>query len=84
MLQATVCDGDAFDMLSFFKDLFGSAKVDVGRCDIVDAFMIAGIVIVLDEGIDLPFEITGQIVIVEQDAVLQGLVPTFDLPCVCG
>ena len=53
MLQATVCDCNAFDTLSFFEDLFGSAKVDVGRCDIVDAFVIAGIVIVLDEGIDL-------------------------------
>jgi hypothetical protein len=30
---------------------------------------------VLDEGADLPFEISGQVVVVEQDAVLQGLVP---------
>jgi hypothetical protein len=30
----------------------------------------------LDEGIDLPFEISGQIIVVEQDAVLEGLVPT--------
>ena len=44
MLQATVCDGEAFDTLSFFKGPFGSAKVDVGRCDIIDAFMIASIV----------------------------------------
>lgn len=78
MLQATVCDGDAFDAPAFCDDLFGSAKVDVGRCDIVDAFMIAGIVIVIDEGIDLAFEIAGQIVVVEQNAVLQGLVPAFD------
>ena len=65
MLQATVCDGDAFDTLSFCEDLFGSAKVDVGRCDIVDALMIAGIVVVLDECIDLAFEIARQIVVVE-------------------
>ena len=36
--------------------------------------MIANVVIVRDEGIDLPFENTGQIVVVEQDAALQGLV----------
>ncbi|MFG3595138.1 hypothetical protein ACFXS9_24660 [Bradyrhizobium sp. RDI18] len=29
-----------------------------------------------DESVDLPFEITWQIVVVEQDAALQGLVPT--------
>ena len=43
MLQATVCDGNAFDALSFFEDLFGSAKVDVGWCDIVDALVVAGV-----------------------------------------
>ena len=32
-----------------------------------------------DEGADLPFEISGQVVVVEQDAVLQGLVPALDL-----
>jgi len=41
--------------------------------------MIADVVIVLDEGADLPFEISGQVVVVEQDAVLQGLVPALDL-----
>ena len=32
------------------------------------------------EGADLPFEIAGQVVVVEQDAVLQGLMPALDLP----
>ena len=41
--------------------------------------MIADVVIVRDEGVDLPFKIAGQIVVVEQDAALQGLVPTLDL-----
>ena len=41
--------------------------------------MIADVVIVLDEGADLPFEISGQVVVVEQDVVLQGLVPALDL-----
>ena len=33
-----------------------------------------------DEGVDLPFEIVRQIIVVEQNAVLQGLMPTLDLP----
>ena len=41
--------------------------------------MIADVIVVLDEGADLPFEIAGQIVVFEQDAVLQGLVPALDL-----
>jgi hypothetical protein len=40
--------------------------------------VIAGVVIIFDEGFDLPFEIAGQVVVVEQNAVLQGLVQTFD------
>ena len=32
-----------------------------------------------DEGVNLPFEIARQVVVVEQNAVLQGLMPTLDL-----
>ena len=41
--------------------------------------MTALMIVVLDEPIDLGFEITGQIVVFQQDPVLQGLVPTLDL-----
>ena len=41
--------------------------------------MITLVVIVLDERLDLRFEIAGQIIIFEQDAVFEGLVPTLDL-----
>ena len=40
--------------------------------------MVADVAIVLDER-DLGFEISGQVVVVEQDAVLQGLMPALDL-----
>ena len=41
--------------------------------------MIALVVVVIDEGFNLGFEITGQEVVFQQDAVLQCLMPTFDL-----
>ena len=41
--------------------------------------MIALMIVVLDEPIDLGFEITGQIVVFQQYRVLQGLVPSLDL-----
>jgi hypothetical protein len=37
------------------------------------------VIVVFDERFDLDLEISGQEVVFEQDAVLQGLVPAFDL-----
>ena len=79
MLQATVCDGGPLDASAFCEDRLRSAKVDVSGREVVDALVIADVIVVLDEGVDLPLEISGQIIVVEQDAVLQGLVPTLDL-----
>ena len=33
--------------------------------------MITDVIVVLDEGINLPFKIAGQVVVVEQDAVYE-------------
>ena len=46
--------------------------------------MIADVVVVLDGGVDLPFEIAGQIVVLRVNAVLQGLVPALDLSLSSG
>ena len=46
--------------------------------------MIPGLVVVLDKGPDLSFEIAGQVVVFQQDAVLQGLVPALDLALCLG
>ena len=53
--------------------------VDVGRGEIVDALVVAAVVVVVDEGRDLGFEIAGQEVIFQQDAVFECLVPALDL-----
>jgi hypothetical protein len=37
--------------------------------------VIAGMVVVLDEGGDLAFEIAGQVVVLKQDAILERLMP---------
>ena len=79
MLQATVCDGGSLMRLRSARIVCGSAEVDVSRREVVDAFMIADVIVVLDEGGDLPFEIARQVIVVEQNAVLQGLVPALDL-----
>ena len=41
--------------------------------------MVARVVVVLDEGADLRLEVARQVVVLEQDAVLERLVPALDL-----
>jgi len=40
-----------------WEDRLGSAKVEIGLCEVVDALMIADVIVVFDEGPYLPFEI---------------------------
>ena len=41
--------------------------------------MVAPMIAMIDKGFNLRFEVTWQEVVLEQNAVLQGLMPTFDL-----
>ena len=79
MLQAAILDCGSFDPFSFQQDGLSAAEVNVGRRDIVQALVIAAMVVVIDEGVDSGFQVAGQIVVFQQDAVLQGLMPAFDL-----
>jgi len=79
MLQASIGDGHALDLFAFGEDLGATAKVDISWRHVVDALVVAGVVVVADEGRDLPFEFAGQIVVVEQDAVLERLMSALDL-----
>ena len=58
MLQA-IYDGLAFDPFAFEEDGLGPPEVDVSRSEIAEALVIASMVVVLDEGGDLAFEIAG-------------------------
>ena len=79
MLQATVCECLALDPFAFEEDGLGSSEVDVGRREIAQALVIAGMVVMSHEGGDLTFEIAGQVVVLKQDAVLERLMPALDL-----
>ena len=79
VLQAALPDGLLLDLLSRFQDLRAAAIIDVGGREVAEALVVAAVVVVLDEGADLPFEVSWQEVVFQQDAVLQGLVPAFDL-----
>src|SRR4249920_2001965 len=79
MLQATVCDCLSFDPFAFEEDDLSAPEVDVSWGKIVEALVIAGMVVMRHEGGDLAFEIAGQVVVLKQDAVLERLMPALDL-----
>jgi hypothetical protein len=60
----------------------GVSEVDV-RGEIAQALVIAAMVVVIDECVDLGLEVAGQIIVLKQDAVLERLMPALDLACVC-
>ena len=46
---------------------------NTGRRQIVDALVVAQVIVVGDEGFDPSLELAGQIVVLQQDAVLESL-----------
>ena len=67
-----------FDPFPFKQDGLAVPEVDIGGREVAQALVIAPVIIVFDEGGELGFEITGQIVALQQDAVLEGLVPALN------
>ncbi len=68
-----------FDLFSFQQDGLAAPEVDIGRREVAQALVVAVIIVVADEGLDLCLQVARQIVIFQKDAVLQGLMPTLDL-----
>jgi hypothetical protein len=79
MHQATLLDGCALDALTLQQNGLPPAEIDSRRGQVVQAFVIAPVVTLLDELVDLSLQRARQVVILQQNAVLRGLVPAFDL-----
>ena len=60
MQQASVCDGASFDPFPLHEDCLAASEVDVGRRQVVDALVVAQMIVVCDEGVDLGLEVAGQ------------------------
>ena len=80
MKQAPVFDGLSLDPFSLFQDGLASTEVDVGGRDVLQALVIASVIVVIDEGLDSQLQGSRQIVVSEQDAVLESLMPAFPRP----
>ena len=79
MVQAAVLAGQYFDPVPPFDDGDVAAEVGVDGRDVAEALVLAVVVIVLDESADLAFKVPRQIIVFQQDAVLQRLMPALDL-----
>ena len=85
MVQATVLDDQFLDLLPPFDNGGVAPEVGVGWCDVVQALVVAVVIVVIDEGADLVFEIPWQIIVLQQNAVFQGLISALPqrwvIPC---
>ena len=79
MKQAAMFDGLSLNGFAALDD--GGSPAEVGVCwrHVVQALVVALVIVVLHERLDLGLEVAGQEVVFQQDAVLQGLVPALDL-----
>jgi hypothetical protein len=73
MHQASFFEGVLLDVPPFLDDGLISAEVDVGRREITEALVVPVVVVVGDEGPDLPLQVARQEVVLQQDPVLQGV-----------
>ena len=79
VLQAPGLQCVSLDPFPFQQDGLATTEVDIGRRQVVQALVITVMVVVADEVADLELEMARQQVVLEQDAILQSLVPALDL-----
>ena len=77
MLQAAFSDCLFLDLLSHLQDLCASSVIDVGGRQIVQALVVTMVVVVIDEGFDLPLQITWQVIVLQKNTVV-------DMPLLAG
>jgi len=78
--QSPGFDGLPFFPFSLFQDALPAPEVDVGGRWVLQALVVTPVIVLLDECVDLLPEIARQVVVFQQNAVLQGLVPASPLP----
>ena len=77
--QAALSNGLLLDLAPFPENGLGAADVDVGGREVAEALVASAVVAMLDEGGDGVLEGAGKEVVLEQEAVLERLVPALDL-----
>ena len=63
MKQAPGFDGLLFDPFSLSQNGLAAPEVDISRGEVLQALVVAAVVVVVDKGADLPFQVAGQEVV---------------------
>ena len=79
MLQAAVFDSASFGPLSLRQDDPVASNIDAGGSKVIQVFVVAPVIVILDDGLDVGFEHTRQSVVFQPGPILQGLMPALDL-----
>ena len=77
----SLLDRISSDGIPPFKYALTAAAVNVGRSEVTEALVVTPGVVVIDELGEALFELTWQVVVLEQDLVLHGAVVALDLAC---
>ena len=59
VVRSSQFDGLSFDPFALKQDGLTASEVDVGRRQVPQALMVASMIVVIDEAIDVRFEIAG-------------------------
>ena len=59
MLQSSLFDGVSFDPFTLKQDGLAASEVDIGRRQVLQTFVVAVVIVVIDEAIDVRFEVAG-------------------------
>ena len=71
VLLAASLDGSSLDLVASLEDARTASEVDIGGRQIVQALVIAAMIVRGDEAGDGSLEVAGQVVVFEQDPALQ-------------
>lgn len=63
MQQPTLSDCLFLDLFYRLQDFVSTPGIYIGRCQTAEALMKAGSFVVFDNGADLPFKVTGQVLV---------------------
>src|ERR1700739_4267102 len=79
MQAASLLDGFSFALFPPFENGLAAPEVDVSRRQVVQALVVSTVVVVSNELTDAVFELTWQIVVLQQDPVFHRAVISLDL-----
>ena len=71
VVASVLFDVSSFDLLPAIQEYRATAKVNISRCEVVEALVVTPVIVVVDEHRDGPFQITWEIIIFQKYPAFQ-------------